>query len=308
MRVIVLGQKGWIGGMVASLVRERHGEVFDCPSRPEQFEAFRADVRAIRPSHVILCIGRTHGTDLSGNTFSTIDVLEQNGMLSTNLRDNLVAVVNAAIVCRELGIHLTYFGTGCIYEYALPHHPLEGKGFREDDEPNFQKSSYSAVKSATDQILRAGFGDCVLNLRIRMPITGRDHPRNFITKIIGYPRICSVPNSMSVLPDLLPCALDLLEAGSTGTFNLTNPGVVSHNEILEMYREEVDPDHKWQNFTVDEQSELLAAPRSNNCLDTTRLQSTCQVPHIKDSVRSILRQWGLTNRKKGEEEIRGENG
>ena len=30
------------------------------------------------------------------------------------------------------------------------------------------------------------FNDCVLNVRIRMPIVGNHHPRNFITKIVNY--------------------------------------------------------------------------------------------------------------------------
>ena len=48
------------------------------------------------------------------------------------------------------------------------------------------------------------FEDNVLNLRIRMPITGDYNKRNFITKITTYEYICSIPNSMTVLPELLP--------------------------------------------------------------------------------------------------------
>ena len=40
--------------------------------------------------------------------------------------------------------------------------------------------------------------DTVLNLRIRMPIVGEDNPRNFITKIAGYDKVCSIANSMTV--------------------------------------------------------------------------------------------------------------
>ena len=41
----------------------------------------------------------------------------------------------------------------------------------------------------------------VLNLRIRMPITGEPNARNFITKITNYEKICSIKNSMTVLPE-----------------------------------------------------------------------------------------------------------
>ena len=51
----------------------------------------------------------------------------------------------------------------------------------------------------------------VLNLRIRMPITAEKNPRNFITKITSYEKVCSIANSMTVLPDLLPCVLEMMK-------------------------------------------------------------------------------------------------
>ena len=70
--------------------------------------------------------------------------------------------------------------------------------------------------------------------------------------------------------------------------NLTNPGVITHNEILSMYQELVDPTFTWKNFTIEEQDKILDSKRSNNCLDTSRLETMYNVRHIKDSVRNIL--------------------
>jgi len=77
-----------------------------------------------------------------------------------------------------------------------------------------------------------------------------------------------------------------------GTVNFTNPGRISHNEILTMYRQHVDPDFKWKNFTVAEQSKILASGRSNNLLETKRLQDFC--PSVKDihtSVEDLLKEY-----------------
>jgi hypothetical protein len=93
---------------------------------------------------------------------------------------------------------------------------------------------------------------------------------------------------MSVLPELLPIMIDMCDKKVTGTVNLTNPGLISHNDILEMYREIVDKDFKWDNFSIEEQREILASDRSNNFLDTSRLESLYKVKNIKDSVRDIL--------------------
>ena len=68
--------------------------------------------------------------------------------------------------------------------------------------------------------------------------------------------------------------------------NYTNPGAISHNEILELYKQYIDPEFKWTNFTVEEQAKVIVAPRSNNLLDTTRVrsmilpQSAQTVPHV----------------------------
>jgi dTDP-glucose 4,6-dehydratase len=131
------------------------------------------------------------------------------------------------------------------------------------------------VKGLTDKIMQERNCICenVLNLRIRMPIINRDNPRNFITKIAGYSRVCSLPNSMTVLDEFLPYALVLMRCRYTGTLNFVNPGVISHNEILEMYQRHVNPGFEWTNFTVAEQNELLASKRSNNYLDNTKLLS-----------------------------------
>ena len=90
-----------------------------------------------------------------------------------------------------------------------------------------------------------------------MPINAEKSPRNFIYKITHYEKICSIPNSMTVLPDFFPIILDLIENKKTGTLNLTNPGLISHNEILEMYKEIVDPNFKWENFSIEEQDKIL---------------------------------------------------
>ena len=61
------------------------------------------------------------------------------------------------------------------------------------------------------------------------------------------------------------------ERGLTGIMNFTNPGAISHNQILELYKKYIDPELRWQNFTVEEQAKVIKAPRSNNLLDTERV-------------------------------------
>ena len=76
-----------------------------------------------------------------------------------------------------------------------------------------------------------------------------------------------------------------------GTVNLVNPGVIEHKEILDMYKELVDPNFTYTLFSNEEMMKHLACERSNNELDTTLLESKYNVKHIRDSVREILKNW-----------------
>jgi len=277
MKFLIYGHKGWIGRQVVALIK--HGyEVNLGDARADDEKAVETEILKVMPDRIICLIGRTHGEGIQ-----TIDYLEKPGKLVENLKDNLYGPLTLALICKKLNIHLTYLGTGCIFSDGE-----NETNFTEESKPNFFGSSYSIVKGYTDRIMKQ-LSSNVLNVRIRMPITASHNPRNFITKITSYEKICSVPNSMTVLPDLLPIMVDMSKRKVTGTINLTNPGAITHNEILEMYKEIIDPNFTWKNFTIEEQDKILASKRSNNHLDASKLQA--MYPHvlpIKESVRKAL--------------------
>jgi 3,5-epimerase/4-reductase len=287
MRFLIYGSEGWIGRQVISKMNEMGLEYIIGKTRAENMDELEKEIIEIKPTHIMSFIGRTHGI-INGKSYTTIDYLEQPGKIRENVRDNLYSPIVLAMISQKYNIHYTYLGTGCIFEYDSTH-PFgkESNGFTEEDYPNFFGSSYSIVKGYTDKLMHM-FNN-VLNLRIRMPITSDYNPRNFITKIITYEKICSVPNSMTVLPDMIPIIIDMSINKHTGTVNLVNPGLISHNEILEMYKEIVDPEFTWKNFTVEEQNKILASGRSNNYLDTSKLEKMYpSILPIKESVKNCL--------------------
>ena len=288
MKVLIYGHKGWIGSMMCKILEKNNISYIGSKVRANDKEGVEQELLEVKPTHVMSFIGRTRGS-IGNKQYTTIDYLEQKGKINENVRDNLFSPIVLALLCQKHNIHFTYLGTGCIFKYDESHPSGdETTGFGEDCLPNFFGSGYSVVKGYTDELMHF-FEDNVLNLRIRMPITDKLEPRNFITKITTYEHICSIPNAMTVLDDLLPVALDMTIKGVTGTVNLTNPGLVSHNEILQMYKEIGDNSFTWKNFSPEEQSKILAADRSNNCLDTTKLQEMYpNVKHIKDAVRETL--------------------
>lgn len=288
MKVLVYGANGWIGGIFTEILLKKNIEFVSGKSRVDNKNNLISEITSINPTHVISFIGRTHGK-IGDKVYTTIDYLEEEGKLVENVRDNLYSPILLAEICRSLDLHYTYLGTGCIFKFDEDH-PFgqEKNGFDENALPNFFGSSYSIVKGFTDQLMEL-YKDKVLNLRIRMPITGEKNSRNFITKIVNYEKVCSVPNSMTILPELLEYVITMMENKVTGTMNLTNPGLISHNEILEMYKEIVDPLYTWKNFSLEEQRKILLADRSNNYLDTSKLETMFpQISNIKEGVRKCL--------------------
>lgn len=289
IKILVFGSKGWIGSKVCKLLEEKRIEFYKSLVRADDFESVEKEIDTIgNITHIMSFIGRTHGI-YEGETIGTIDYLEKPGKLTENVCDNLFAPLSLALLSKKKGIHYTYLGTGCIFTFDSQHLDKEENGFKEESLPNFFGSSYSIVKGFTDQFMHL-LDENVFNVRIRMPITDEVNPRNFITKITNYKKICSVPNSMSVLNELLPIMIDLALQYKIGTINLTNPGLITHNEILQMYKEIVDPSFIWENFTIEEQNIILASKRSNNYLDTSRLENETNgsVKQIHASVREIL--------------------
>ena len=288
-KILFYGSNGWIGTLFKEHLLEKKINFVEGSSRLENYEDIKTELDFIKPTHVVSFTGRTHGEikNEKGETvpIGTIDYLEYPGKLVENIQDNLYGPLNLAMLCKKYHIHYTYLGTGCIFNST----GLDSKtpeSFKEEDLPNYFGSGYSIVKGFTDQIMH---NLPVLNLRIRMPIHSKINDRNFITKITKYNRICSINNSMTVLDDFFPIFLDLILKKKIGTYNCVNPGLINHNEVLQLYKKFVDTSFTWKNMTIEEQSKILKSDRSNNSLDTTKIFSEYpKLKHIKDSVKNIL--------------------
>lgn len=275
-RFLVFGRSGWIGGLLGELLKQR-GEDFEYASvRLEDRAAVVAEIERVKPTHVLNAAGLTGRPN--------VDWCETHKL--ETIRSNVIGCLNLADVCLQHEIHMTYYGTGCIFHYDDVHTVDNGLGFKESDTPNFTGSYYSYTKAMVEGLLKEYPN--VLTLRVRMPIV-KDlvYPRNFITKIIKYDKVINIPNSMTVLPELLPYSIEMAKRKLTGIMNFTNPGAISHNEILELYKQYIDPEFTWSNFTVEEQAKVIVAPRSNNLLDTKRIES--EFPEILDIKSSLIK-------------------
>jgi hypothetical protein len=98
---------------------------------------------------------------------------------------------------------------------------------------------------------------------------------------------------MTVLDDMWPIINKMIEVRETGVYNLTNPGTAEHNWILQQYKELINPQHSWNVISYEEQMKYIKSERSNNEMDTNKLEKFCKVHSlnispIQDSILKCL--------------------
>jgi len=286
---LVFGKNGWIGGIVIEMLKSQGKTVYAADSRTENRESVLKEIEQYKATHVINAAGVTGRPN--------VDWCEDHKQ--ETIRANVIGTLNVADICAQKGIHHLLYATGCIFEYD-DQHTIGGQGFLETDSPNFHGSYYSHTKAMVEDMLKIYPTTCVL--RVRMPISDDLSGRNFITKIVKYEKVVNVPNSMTVLTDLLPISLIMSERKLTGIYNFCNPGAISHNEILDLYKKHIDPNYTYQNFSLEEQAKILKAGRSNNTLDHTKLVSALpdiKIPEIHESMEKVFERMRVNLEKEG---------
>ena len=282
---LIYGRTGWIGGLLGEILQSENIEYHYGEARLQNTKDIERDIARYNPTHILNAAGITGRPNVDWCEVHKIEVIQT----------NVIGTLGMIDLAHKHNIHVTNFATGCIYSYDEEHQP-NGAGFKEEDAPNFRGSFYSHTKALVESIIENY--DNVLQLRLRMPIS-HDllNPRNFIHKIATYEKVVDIPNSMTVLDELLPIAVQAALRNLTGKLNFTNPGVVSHNEVLKMYKEYCDNSFTWQNFSLEEQSRVLAAPRSNNKLCSEKLRH--YFPDVLDIKTSLIKYVFEPSAKKG---------
>nr|OQO25502.1 hypothetical protein B0A51_04706 [Rachicladosporium sp. CCFEE 5018] len=263
-RFLLIGGRGWIASHLHALVTASHRIDLSTTVRMEDRPAMEAVFDTFNPTRVICCAGFTGRPN--------DDQCEEKKQ--ETVMCNVTGLLMLAHLCWERGVHLSVMATGCIYTstYTPDRTQLLSRPFTEDDPANFNGSFYSRTKAHLEEIMRHTYPD-VLILRVRMPISDDLHPRSFVTKITKYEHVVNIPNSNSILHDLLPVAIAMSEQEEVGIYNFTNPGAISHNEVLSLYQQIVDPGYTWKNFTLEEQAKVIKADRSNCELDCAKLMA-----------------------------------
>lgn len=241
-------------------------------------------LREMRPTFLINVAGYTGKPNVDACELHKAECLAGNGVLPGTVRS----------VCEELQLPWGHISSGCIYTGTLS----DGGGFTETDPPNFSFrqnncSFYSGCKALGEEVL-SGAENCFI-WRLRIPFDHRDSARNYISKIIRYDKLLDASNSLSQLEEFVQACVDCwINRIEFGIYNLTNPGVVTTRDVVEIVRRNGLTKREFRFFDSEAEFMQIAAnaPRSNCVLDSSKaLNAGLHLTPVHDAIEAAVRKW-----------------
>lgn len=284
--ILLYGGTGFIGGYIIKELIKNNLKFILSNKRIYNYTDIENDIKLYKPTFIISSAGYS--------TPNTIDHYESHKeeLVLTNTTGNLIL----ADLTSKYNIHLTLIMSGCIYQYKyysdISYYKFK---FSEKNIPNFSGSFYSKNRIQTEELLSNYNNLCIL--RLRLPISNDMNKKSLISKIVNYRTVINIPNSMTVLEDLIPLISIVMKKKLTGIFNLVNSGVITHPEILDMYIKYINPKYKYTIITENEQNKKVLAPRSNCHLSNKKISEYIHVQNIHNSIENIFKDWNRSLQK-----------
>ncbi|MFA4831670.1 MAG: sugar nucleotide-binding protein [Patescibacteria group bacterium] len=204
------------------------------------------------------------------------------------IEGNVLMPIAVALACQEREVYLLHLGSGCVFYGDSPH---SDKKWRENDFGN-PVPVYSRSKWAADVVLSTLPNVGIA--RIRMPIDSVPSERNLIDKLAKYPKIIDVENSVTIVDDMIDVFYQLMQKRAAGIFHVTNPGTLKHREIIALYEELVDPEHRNEWISEDDlvKQGLAARRRSNNFLASENLEKLgIKMREVHEALRKAMEKY-----------------
>ena len=282
--IILLGSSGYVGKKFASSLSASGLDVLGvsrCDVSYAEANVLRDFLKDIRPSFLINAAGFTGRPNVDACEFAKYECLQGNAVLPGIIRE----------VCEDLKLPWGHISSGCIYSGRRD----DGKGWKEEDEPNFSFRSppcsfYSGSKALGEEILQ-GAENCYV-WRMRIPFNEEKNPRNYLEKLLNYHTLLDAENSISHIDEFVAKCIDCFrEEVEPGVYNLTNVGSITTRQVPEWMSDEGFANKDFQFFNNEKEFLAKAAntPRSNCVLDTTKAEKAgiAMIP-VEEAVKSAI--------------------
>jgi dTDP-4-dehydrorhamnose reductase len=283
----LLGATGYVGSEFTRYFNDNG--LSHCPISRQQVDIYSPQqlaefLHGHRVQFLINCAGFTGKPNVDACETQRTDCLLANAVLP-----GLVARA-----CQAVDIPWGHVSSGCIYTGAKS----DGSGFTELDAPNFSFrqnncSFYSGCKALGEECLTDA-KHCYI-WRLRIPFDHRDSARNYLSKVMRYPRLLDARNSLSHLSEFVTACYACYERRlDYGIYNLTNSGSLTTREVVELIRKSGLCDKQFDFFESEQEFMQIAAKaaRSNTVLDNSKaLAAGLMTTGVRQAVESALQNW-----------------
>jgi dTDP-glucose 4,6-dehydratase/dTDP-4-dehydrorhamnose 3,5-epimerase len=120
----------------------------------------------------------------------------------------------------------------------------------------------------------------ILRIKLSYLLSSDLHPTSILNKLLKFKTIESFPLSISVVDDTLPLILNLAEKRIVGKFSLSNPGKITQDDLLQIYKKSINSDHEYK---VVKSHMLLDDSSDENITDLSY-----KLPTIKQSIETVM--------------------
>ncbi len=285
--ILLLGSSGYVGGAFARYF-DRIGVGYAGISRRDVDYSRRENlIKLIRDSGATFLInaaGYTGKPNVDACEKFKADCLLGNAVLPGIVRE----------ACEHCDLTWGHVSSGCIYTGTR----VDGKGFTEQDAPNFcfrsnNCSFYSGCKALGEECLDGA--ENIYVWRLRIPFNHESAPRNYLFKLQTYKYLLDATNSISHLDEFVRAAWECWSKRvPTGIYNVTNGGAITTREIVSMLVQHLTPGREYR-FFQDEQDFMRKAavtPRSNCVLDNSKILSTgIKLLPVREAIEVSLKNW-----------------
>lgn len=286
-RIVLLGGSGYIGQAFQEVLTKRGISYRNFARKDLDYydrTLLRDALKGIRPDALINAAGFTGKPNVDACEDAKAECLLGNAVLPGIIRE----------VCQDLQLPWGHVSSGCIYTSK----GTDGRPLREEDPPNFTFRSnycsfYSGAKALGEEVLE-GAEKCYI-WRLRIPFDHRNHPRNYLSKLLAYERLLNVENSISQRFEFVGACLDCLEMGIPfGTYNVTNPGSIDARAITGIMKR-YGLVRKMLKFFESEEAFMITVartPRSNCILSTEKLSNAgIKMTEVRRAINTACRNW-----------------
>jgi len=172
-----------------------------------------------------------------------------------------------SMALKTTNIPFVHISTGCVYD-------------RNDEAQTEESNIVSHCRYVSTKLIgEYSLHDHDLIIRPRLFFDHTQHPKNLLTKMLGYQRFITQQNSYTSLDLVVDAVTTLIENQCTGVFNVAHTGTSSLDRIYKQYTGKRPKTMSVDTLIGNEQLVLV-----NNILNTDKLEQYMDVPHIDEII------------------------